>query len=367
VGLDVHKLSVTAAVLAPMADRASETVRIENTPKAIEKLARRAARNGPVEFVYEAGCCGYEIQRQLSGLGYKCTIIAPGLMPMRPGDRVKTDRRDAANLARLHRSRQLTPIHIPTGEEEAMRDLVRARESAMAECRRSQNKLQKFLLRQGRIWRQTQWTVMHRTWVRQQRFEWPALEQSMQSYCRALDDAEARLAALDVQLTIMAEKEPYRTRVRYLTCLKGVGQLTALTLLAETTDFRRFESATSYMCMTGMTPSEHSSGDNIQRGHITKVGNAHIRRILVEAAWGYTRRSGESEALARRRKGCPAEVIKIARKAQDRLHGKFWKLSGRGKKPQVAVVAVARELAGFAWAIARHFPASSSADSVVQE
>lgn len=357
IGLDVHKLTVAVAVLAP-SQRECENWTIENAPKAIEKLLRRLEGKGKLEFVYEAGCCGYEIQRQITTLGHHCSIIAPGLTPMRPGDKVKTDRRDAEKLARLHRAGELTVIHIPTCEEEAVRDLVRARESAKSECRRFQNKVQKFLLRQGRIWREGQWSKKHLQWVAQQRFEWPALELTMQSYMRALDDADTRLASLDNALAEFAEKEPYRTKVRYLSCLKGIGRLSALTLLAESTDFSRFKEASEYMSMTGMVPSEHSSGGKVHRSRITKVGNAHIRRILVEAAWNYQRRNVESRLLAERRVGCPAEVIKIARKAQNRLHGKYWKLTGRGKPPQVAIVAVARELAGFAWAIARHFPAS---------
>lgn len=357
VGLDVHKLTVAVAVLAP-AQRDCESLNIENSSKAIERLVRRVEGRGKLEFVYEAGCCGFEIYRQLTSLGQHCSIIAPGLTPLRPGDRVKTDRRDAEKLARLHRAGELTTIHIPTCEEEAVRDLVRARASAKGECRRFQNKVQKFLLRQGRIWREGQWTKKHLQWVAQQRFEWPALELTMQSYMRALDDADARLATLDNALVALAEKEPYRTKVRYMSCLKGIGQLSALTLIAETADFSRFKGAPDYMSMTGMVPSEHSSGGKTQRGGITKVGNAHIRRILVEAAWNYQRRNAESRILAQRRLGCPAEVIKIARKAQDRLHSKYWKLTGRGKPPQVAIVSVARELAGFAWAIARQFPNS---------
>ena len=357
VGLDVHKLTLAVAVLAPL-QRDCENINIENHPKAIEKLVRRLEGKGKLEFVYEAGCCGYEIHRQLTVMGQHCAIIAPGLTPMRPGDKVKTDRRDAEKLARLYRAGELAIINVPTREEEAVRDLVRARESAKMECRRFQNKLQKFLLRQGRIWREGQWSQKHRQWVRQQRFEWPALELTMQSYARALDDAEARVAALDVELTALAEKEPYRTKVRYLSCLKGIARLSALTLLSETPDFSRFKAASSYMCMTGMVPSEYSSGGRAQRGGITKVGNAHIRRILVEAAWNYQRRYADGKGLVQRREGCPAEVIKIARKAQNRLHAKYWKLTGRGKPPQVAIVAVARELAGFAWAIARHFPSA---------
>jgi transposase len=361
VGLDVHKASLVAAILPPAAARPTETVTIQNCPKAIERLLKRVPGDGRVVFVYEAGPCGYQVHRQISQTGRKCVVIAPGLTPVRPGDRVKTDRRDAEKLARLYRAGELTEICVPTCAEEAARDLVRIREDALEDRLRARHRLSKFLLRQGRVYRETKgWGVAHRAWLRSQRYEWQPLQQTFEGYLRALEETEARLESLDQQVLDFGQSGPYRTAVRCLRCLKGLDTLGALTLAVETLDFGRFESAPAYMSLSGLVSSEHSSGGHERRGSITKAGNAHIRRILVEAAWSYRHRNTVSPALAERRRGCPPEVVRIAQKAQDRLHRKFWRLVSRGKPPQVAVVAVARELAGFVWAIAQHVPSAAS-------
>jgi transposase len=359
VGLDVHKDSIVAAALPPDSGRPTETIRLENQPRAVERLARRLAGKGPAEFVYEAGPCGFEAQRQLTRLGQRCVVIAPGLIPVRPGDRVKTDRRDAEKLASLYRSGELTAIHIPSEEWEAARDLVRSREVALADWLRARHRLGKFLLRQGRVFGKTRtWGVKHREWLVSLKFEWPASQQTFEAYRRNYDEAEARLKALNEQLQELADQAPYRTPVRYLRCLKGVNTLSALTTVVETQEFRRFSKAAGFMSYTGLVSSEHSSGASTRRSSITKVGNAHLRRVLVEAAWCCRHGQGVSVDLARRPEGCPDEVVQIARKAQSRLCRKFVRLTSRGKLAPVAVVAVARELelAGFVWAIAQHFP-----------
>src|SRR3990172_10982137 len=361
VGLDVHKATVAAAAPPPGADRTRETVTIENAPTAIARLVTRLAARGPLAFVYEAGPCGYEVQRQLTALGQPCAVVAPALTPVRPGDRVKTDRRDAEKLARLYRAGELTPIRIPTRAEEAARDVVRVREDVLADRLRARHRLSKFLLRQGRVYRETKaWGVAHRAWLRGQRFEWPPLQQTFEGNLRAVEEAEARLESLNQQVLDFAQSGPYRMAVRYLRSLKGLETLGALTLAVETLDFGRFERAPAYMSLTGLVSSEHSSGGKERRGSITKAGNAHLRRILVEAAWSYRLKNTVSPQLAERRRSCPPEVIQIARKAQDRLHRKFWRLVSRGKPSQVAAVAVARELAGFVWAIARQVPAAAT-------
>lgn len=362
VGLDVHKASIQAAVLPRGAERITEVLKIENTPTAINKLAARTAANGPMTFVYEAGPCGYEVFRQLAVLGHKCVVIAPGLTPVRPGDRVKTDRRDAEKLARLYRAGELTEIRVPTREEEAARDLVRTREDALGDRLRARHRLSKFMLRQGRVYRDGRaWTGMHRAWLRVQRFDFEPLQRTFEAYMRAMEEAEARLDVLEQQLQDLAGREPYRAPVKYLRALKGIDTLSALTLVVETQDFWRFQRAPAYMGLTGLVPSEYSSGLKIQRGSITKVGNAHIRRVLVEGAWAYSRRSIGSRKIAERRRGCPPEVVQLAKKAEDRLTRKFSRMVSRGKLSQVAVVAVARELAGFVWAMARYFPVSATA------
>jgi transposase len=283
------------------------------------------------------------------------------LTPVRPGDRVKTHRRDAAKLARLYRAGELAEIRVPTCAQEAARDLVRAREDALEDRLRARHRLNKFLLRQGRAYGETKdWGVAHRVWLRKQRFDWPLLQQTFEGNLRALEEAEARLESLDQQVLELAQSHLYRTAVQYLRSLKAVNALGRVTLAVETLDFVRFERAPAYMSLTGLVSSEHSNGNGERRGSITKGGNAHLRRILVEAAWSCGRRNTVGPELAARRRECPPEVARIARKAQDRLHRTFWRLLGRGKPSQIAAVAVARELAGFVWAIARQVPTSAA-------
>lgn len=359
VGLDVHKETIVAAVLPLESKRVTDTMKIENMPSNVEKMVKRLAEQGPVEFVYEAGPCGYDIHRQITKLGHACTVIAPSLIPVRPGDRVKTDRRDAEKLARLFRAGELTEIRVPTREEEAARDLVRVREDALQDRLRVRHRLGKFLLRQGRVYRKTKaWGVDHRAWVRTQQFEWASLQKTFEAFMRAVEETEARLATLDQQVYDLAQTDPYRIMVQNLRCLKGIDTLSALTLVVEVQDFRRFERAPALMKMTGLVSSENSSADRIRRGSITKAGNAHLRRVLIEAAWSYQRRNVTSANLQKRRQGCPSEVVKIAKKAQDRLHRRYWHLIQRGKPASTAVVAVARELVGFVWAIAQQSSAT---------
>lgn len=361
VGMDVSKEKIAVAVLPSKMEQITEELMIENHPKAVEKLVKRLASKGLVEFVYEAGPCGYELRRQITEMGHKCAVIAPGLIPVRPGDRVKTDRRDARKLARLYRAGELTDIRVPSREEEAARDLLRIREDILEDRLRAQNRLGKFLLRQGRVHQETKsWGVAHLAWVKAQRFEWEALRQTFQGYVRCWEETNARLQTLDQQVQDLSEREPFRTRALYLKCLKGISTISAMTLLVEVSAFERFSKARQFMSYTGMVASEYSSGNRVVRGSITKVGNAHIRRILVEAAWHYQRKSVLSKVLADRRKGCPETVVGIAKKAEDRLCRKFSRMTGRGKLPQIAAVAVARELSGFAWAIAKHFPTTAA-------
>lgn len=362
VGLDVHKNSITAAVLPPNAARPREVLTIENERKAVAGFVKRVTEHQPATFVYEAGPCGYEVSRQIAALGGRFAVIAPALTPVRPGDRVKTDRRDAEKLARLYRAGELTEIRVPTRLEEAARDLVRAREDALTDRLRARHRLNKFLLRQGRIYRDTRaWGMAHRTWLRAQQFELPLFQRTFDAYLRAVEEAEDRLASLEAHVLELAHTAPYQTAVNDLRCLKGIDTLSALTVLVETQDFRRFPNAPAYMSFTGLVCSEASTGDKIRRGPITKAGNAHLRRVLVEAAWCYRRRNTTGPTISARRQGCPPRIVQIARRAQERLHRKFWRLSSRNKLGQVAVVAVARELAGFIWAIAQEFPTTSLA------
>jgi transposase len=357
VGLDVHKETIVTGVLPGWSEKVTETARVENTREVIEKLVKRLGSQGAVEFVYEAGPCGYEVQRQIQNLGQSCFVVAPGLIPVRAGDRVKTDRKDAEKLARLWRAGELTAIRVPSHEEEACRDLVRLREDALADRLRARHRLGKFLLRQGRIYRETKsWGVTHRAWLHAQKFPWEVLQRTFEGYLRAVQESEARLGTADQQVLELAESKRYRTMVKYLCCFKGIQTLSAITLLVESQDLRRFKSAPAFMNYTGLTGWEYSSADHIRRGGISKAGNAHLRRVLVESAWSYRRFNVNGAALLERRKGCPPEIVGLARKAQDRLHRRFQRLTGKGKSLPVAVIAIARELSGFVWAMSRYFP-----------
>ena len=303
---------------------------------------------------------GYELHRQITQLGARCAVVAPGPIPQRPTDRVKTDRRDAEKLARLHRAGELTVIRIPTREEEAARDLVRAREDALADQLRARHRLSKFLLRQGRRHpHRTALGVASRRWLKTQRFEWPPLQRAFEAFVRTLEEVTERVESLDRYAEELAQREPYHTPVQYLRCLKGIDTLSALTLVVETQDFHRFETAAAFMGFTGLVSAEHSSGERVGRGSITKAGNAHLRRVLVEAAWCNRHGPLVSRELALRRKGCPAAVLQIARRAQERLHRKYWRLVGRGQSHAVAITAGARELAGFVWAVGQQIPAGA--------
>jgi len=354
VGLDVHKDSIVAAVLPPSADRIALTTKIENSPAALKAFVQRLRPHGPLAFVYEAGPCGYHVHRDLVAQGQECVVIAPGLTPQRPGDKVKTDRRDAEKLAQLHRAGQLTAVSVPTREDEADRDLVRAREDVLAERLQSRHRLSKFLLRHGLVWRETKaWGVRHRAWLRALRFELESETRTFEAYLRGMEEVEARLEALEREVLALAEKGAWRAVVANLRCLKGVDTLSALTLAVEVRDFRRFPSAREFMGYTGLVSRECSSAESVRRGRITKVGNAHVRRVMVEAAWAYSQSDRTGPALTKRREGGSVEALSTARRAQERLCGKFRKMTGRGKPRQKAVTAIARELAGFVWHIGR--------------
>jgi transposase len=354
-GLDVHKETVAAALLPGGATMVHDLGVIPNTPEAIRKLVKRARGHGDIEAVYEAGPCGYATYRQLKGMGVGCAVVAPSLIPVRPGDQVKTDRRDAEKLARLYRAGELTAIGIPGPMEEAARDLVRAREDVVANRLRARHRLSKFLLRQGRIWREGRaWTGKHEIWMQGQRFDEPLQQMAYEAARRGVAEMDAHLEVLSQQVEDAAQEKPWREVVGALRALKGVDTLAAMTLAVEVHDFWRFPGATAFMAYTGLVGREDSSGGRIRRMGITRAGNAHVRRVLVEAAWHY-RHSGNKVGprLAERRAATRAEWAQMGRRAQDRLERKFRRLTGRGKSAQVAVVATARELAGFAWALAR--------------
>jgi len=350
VALDDSKNSIVLGILRPRATE-PELRQIPNEAGHLRRLFARLQREGPVATCYEAGPAGYDLYRQLTAFGVPCQVMAPALTPRKPGERIKTNRRDAAKLVRLFRAGELTPIRVPDEAQEAVRDLLRCREDVQEDLLRWRHRLLKFLARHGRVYREGRnWTQRHWTWLRGQRFANPILTRTCQEYLFTVEQLLARRAELDRELEAIAQQEPYRTPVGWLRCFRGLDTLGALTVLIEVGDFPRFESPRTLMAYLGLVPSEASTGDRERRGSITKAGNTHARRILVEAAWAYRHPPRLGPALARRSQDQPPAVLAQAWKAQQRLHRRYRHLVGHGKRPPVAVVAIARELVGFLWA-----------------
>jgi transposase len=320
----------------------------------VRKLEREAP--GPIRIFYEAGPCGYALQRQVTTSRVSCDVVAPALIPRKPGERVKTNRRDARKLAELGRAGLLTAVQPPTPEDEAVRDLARARDDAREDLQRCRHRLGKLLLRRGLHFAGKNWTRAHRRWIDTLTWTHPAERAVVEDYLLAIDQLEARLAALDERLTETAQADPYRQPVGWLRCFRGIDTLTAMLILAELHDFRRFSSAPALMAYLGLVPGEDSSGEKHRRGRITRTGNTLVRRLLVETAWHYHHRPSVGITLMRRRKGQPGRVIAIADKAQQRLCRRFRKLAAEHKPAPKIVVAIARELAGFLWAALQPAP-----------
>jgi transposase len=359
VGVDAHKKDLFIAMLVGDS-QTPVTWTVPNEPNAVRRLVRRLEREapGPVCVCYEAGPCGYALQRQITTSRVSCQVIAPALIPRKPGDRIKTNRRDARKLAELRRAGLLTEVRPPTPEEEAVRDLCRARDDAREDLQRCRHRLGKLLLRRGLHFSGRNWTKPHRRWI--ESLEWPHAPERVviDDYRLAIDHLEARLIELDARLTEIAQTEPYRTPVGWLRCFRGIDTLTAILILAELHDFRRFQAPRALMAYLGLVPGEDSSGEKHRRGRITRTGNALVRRLLVETAWHYQHRPGVGVALSRRRKGQPGHVIAIADKAQQRLCRRFRRLAEHHKPAPKIAVAIARELAGFLWAALQ--PAATS-------
>ena len=354
VGLDVSKNTIAVAV----ADVGREAPRylgaITNTPEAVRKLIAKIGKATDIEACYEAGPTGYDLQRTLARLGVHCVVIAPSLTPTKPGDRVKTDKRDAIQLAKLHRSGDLTPVYIPTEEDEALRDLVRAREDATEDLLRARHHIGKFLLRHDikKPEKLANWKTQHFAWLKNLKFTNRCLEMTFQEYMCAMEQIMQRIERLDREIHEQIIASPRAPLIQALQTLRGVKETTAVTLVSEIGDFKRFKNAKQFMGYTGLVPSESSSGETRHKGRTTKAGNAHVRRVLVEAAWSYRYKPAVKGDIQRRQKGQPQVVRDISWKAQDRLHRKYVRLVSKGKEKNKVVAATARELAGFVWAIA---------------
>jgi len=361
VALDDSKKSIVVGVLRPKAT-VPELRQIPNDPKQLRRFVTRLQQEGPVRACYEAGPSGYDLYRQLTALGLPCQVMAPALTPRKPGERIKTNRRDAAKLVRLFRAGELTPIRVPDEAQEAVRDLLRCREDVQEDLLRWRHRLLKFLARHGRSYREGRnWTQRHWTWLRSQRFADPVLARTGQEYLCTVEQLLARRAELDRELEAIAEQEPYRTPVGWLRCFRGFDTRSALGVLIEVGDFPRFSHPRELMAYLGLVPSEFSTGEDARRGSITKAGNTHARRILVEAAWHYRHPPRLGKALAHRSQGQPPAVRAQAWRAQQRLHRRYRHLVGHGKRPPVAVVAIARELVGFLWAALTQEPPAAAA------
>jgi transposase len=300
---------------------------------------------------YEAGPTGYELARVLTSLGVRCWVIAPSLIPSRPGDRVKTDRRDAARMAVLLRAGQLSSVRVPTVAEEAVRDLCRARADMVIDQTRARHRLNKFLLRHARVWRDgTNWTQKHHVWIRAQRFDDAALTATFGHYCATLTAREAAVSSIDADLAVWFGRAPFADAVSRLAAYRGITELGALTLASEVCDWHRFATASMFMGFCGLVPSENSSGQRTQRGGITHAGNTHLRTQLVESAWAYKSRPATGATLTKRHDGLDPDVVARAWAAQLRLCGKFRRLDERKTNRKTVVTAIARELSGFVWA-----------------
>lgn len=365
VGMDVHAKTIAVAVAEP--EGAVRSVgSIANEPKAIRKLIEKLGSEGrELRVCYEAGPTGYVIYWQLTRMGVACEVIAPTLIPVKPGDRVKTDRRDAEKLARCYRAGDLTAVWVPDAAHEALRDVVRAREAAKKDQLKARHRLGKFLLRHGRRPDKTMknWTGTHLAWIQTIHFDEYAQEQTLLDYRQEVEHQQARIRRLDLAIDAAILQAPATMQevVAALQALRGVAKVTAVTIVAELGQLSRFDTAPQLMAYSGIVASENSTGDRIQRGPITKSGNAHLRRIIVEAAWAYRHRPAVNAAHKKRQADLPAAVVEISTKAQHRLHQRFTKLTAKGKHAGKVVTAVARELLGFVWAIGVQVEKSTTA------
>jgi transposase len=356
VGLDVHKATVCVAVAESGRDGEVRQVGVfENRPDVLNKMVARLDKNGRrLSFCFEAGPCGYGLQRLLTGAGHECVVIAPSLIPIKAGDRVKTDRRDAMMLAKLHRAGELTAIWVPDHAQEAMRDLVRARATAVRILGKARQHLQGFLLRHERVYSGPRaWTLAYRRWLTTVRFEHPAQQIVLQDYIHAVQDAETRRDRLTSQIEELLPNWSMAPVVAALQAMRGVAFVAAVTVVSEVGDFRRFINPRQLMAYLGLVPSEHSSGGSVRRGGITKAGNALARRVLIEGAWTYRMSARVSRKIHDRLEPLSAEIRDIAWKAQVRLCARYRRLVAAGKPKVVVTTAIAREMIGFIWAIAR--------------
>jgi transposase len=350
--MDVHKDSIVIAVAREGREPAETWKTIPNDGIRLRKALKSLPQSGEVlQVCYEAGPTGFGLCRGLRKAGLECLVVAPSLVPGKPGDRVKTDRRDARKLAHFLRSGDLTEVHVPEEAVEAIRDLERARDDAKCAERVARHQLSKFLLRHDRRWEGGTWTQKHRDWIRTQQFAYPAQQRVLEDYLKIVEDLAERVARLTAAMEEFVQDTVLAPLVKALQAFRGVSMVSAVTIAAEVGDLRRFATPGQFMSYVGLVPSEDSTGQRRRQGRITRCGNGHLRRILVEAAWHYRHVPVMSKELRRRNQGVATEVQRIAWKAQKRLNKRLYHLLQSGKSSQKAVIALARELAGFIWAV----------------
>jgi len=355
VGLDTHKDTIAVSVADASGGKARYFGEVSTRPAAIKKLLKHLSPQGElVSYCYEAGPCGYTLYRQITQLGHECIVVAPSLIPRRPGDRVKTDRRDSEALARLHRAGELTAVWVPDEEQEAMRDLTRAREDMKLLERQSKQRLNAFLLRHGRHYEpgKSRWTLAHWRWLERIKFTQPVQQIVLQEYIDSIRHLQSRVLELEEEMARAVQAWRWAPVVEGLMALRGCRLITAMTVVAELGDISRFDSPRQLMAFLGLVPSESSSGPNRRRGGITKTGNGHVRRLLIESAWSYRFPARKTALLQRRAEHTSDAVQAIAWKAQKRLCARFRYLNDRGLRRVKISTAIARELSGFMWAIA---------------
>ena len=357
IGLDVHAETIAVAVAEPNGEVRS-LGGIPNRPESIRKLVKKLGPTKQLRVCYEAGPTGYVVYWQLTALGVTCEVVAPTLVPVKAGDRVKTDRRDALKLARSYRAGDLTPVWVPDPAHEALRDLVRAREAAKKDQLRARHRLGKFLLRQGRCRpaAMNAWTQTHLRWVKTVHFEHAAQEATLLDYLHEVEHMADRIQRLEGAIDEAVKTAPARMRavIEALQALRGIALVSAVTIAAEVGELSRFTKPRQLMGYSGAVSSEDSTGRRIRRGAITKTGNAHLRRVVIEAAWAYRYRPAVGAPLRKRQASVSEEVKAIAWKAQHRLHARYRHLTAHGKCKQQTVTAIGRELLGFIWAIGVH-------------
>jgi transposase len=360
-GLDVHAETIAVAVAEQDGEVRSLGV-IANRAESVRKLVRKLGPAEQLRACYEAGPTGYVLYWQLTELGVECAVVAPTLVPVKAGDRVKTDRRDAVKLARCHRAGDLTGVWVPDASAEALRDLVRTREAAKQDQLRARHRLSKFLLRTGRRppFAGKAWTLPYMAWVRQLCYEQAAQEWTRLDLLHEVEHMSERVKRLEEVIREAVKLAPAAMQevIRGLQALRGVAEISAVTVVAELGQISRFENARQLMGYSGAVPSEESSGKRQQRGSITKTGNAHLRRIAIEAAWSYRLKPAIGPVLRKRQEGVPDQIKEMAWKAQLRLHKRYARLAAAGKDQRKIVTAVGRELLGFIWAIGRRAEAA---------